>query len=72
MHAQVIKFWDNNNNRRTNRHLFSDLFNRITWVSQQQKGYTVTNLDFNEARDDEVAVASVGRYANHLHLTADR
>jgi len=29
-------------------------------------------LDFNEARDDRVAVASVGPYANHLHHTADR
>jgi len=29
-------------------------------------------LDFNEARDDGVAVASVGPYANHLPLTPDR
>jgi len=29
-------------------------------------------LDFNEARDDEVAVASAGPYANHLLLTPDR
>jgi len=28
--------------------------------------------DVNEARDDEVAVASAGRYAYHLHLAADR
>jgi len=28
--------------------------------------------DFNEARDDGVAVASAGPYANHLHLAADR
>jgi len=28
-------------------------------------------LDFNEARDDGMAVASAGPYANHLHLTAD-
>jgi len=26
-------------------------------------------MDFNEARDDGVAVASAGPYANHLHLT---
>ena len=26
----------------------------------------------NEARDDGVAVASAGPYANHLHLTSDR
>jgi len=29
-------------------------------------------LDFNEARDDGVAVASAGLYANHLHLALDR
>jgi len=29
-------------------------------------------MDFNEARDDEVSVASAGQYANHLHLAADR
>ena len=32
----------------------------------------VTNLDFNEGRDDGVAVASAGPYANHLHLYPDR
>ena len=31
-----------------------------------------TNLDFTEARDDGVAVASAGPYANHLHLAPDR
>ena len=39
-------------------------------MSWHQKGKT--NLDFNEARDSEVAVASVGSYANHLHLALDR
>jgi len=39
---------------------------RTTWVSRHQKGETI--LDFNEARDDEMAVASAGLYANHLHL----
>jgi len=29
-------------------------------------------LDFNEARDDVVAVTSAGPYANHLHLAPDR
>jgi len=28
--------------------------------------------DFNEARDDGVAVASAGPYANHLHLAPDQ
>jgi len=31
-----------------------------------------TILDFNEARDDGVAVASAGPYANHLHFAAER
>jgi len=31
-----------------------------------------TILDFNEARDDGVAEASVGPHANHLHLAPDR
>jgi len=38
--------------------------------SRHQKGKTV--LDFNEARDDGVAVSSTGPYENHLHLTQDR
>jgi len=29
-------------------------------------------LDFNEARNDGLAVASAGPYANNLHLTSDR
>jgi len=33
---------------------------------------TPGNLDFNKARDDEVAVASAGPYANHLHLAPER
>ena len=28
--------------------------------------------DFNEARDDRMAVASAGPHANHLHLDPDR
>ena len=43
---------------------------RTTWVSRYQKGRTI--LDFNEARDDGVAAASAGPYANHLHLAPDR
>jgi len=31
-----------------------------------------TILDFNEARDDRVVVASAGLNANYLHLTTDR
>jgi len=54
----------------TLRQLFDGLFSRTTSVSWQQKGKTI--LDFNEARDDAVAVASGGLYASHLHLAADR
>jgi len=36
------------------------------------KQYTYTNLDFTGARDDGVAVASAGPYANHLHLAPER
>jgi len=32
--------------------------------------YTI--LDFTGARDDELAMASAGPYANHLHLAPDR
>jgi len=31
-----------------------------------------TNLDFNEARDDGLVVASAGTYSNHLHLAPVR
>jgi len=31
-----------------------------------------TILDFNDTRDDEVAVASAGPYVNHLRHTPDR
>jgi len=37
---------------------FNGLFSRTTCVSWYQKGKTI--LDFNEARDDEVAVAPAG------------
>jgi len=51
-------------------HPFDGLFSRTTQVSRHQKGRTV--LDFNEARDTGVAVASAGPYANHLHLALDK
>ena len=31
-----------------------------------------TILDFNKARDDGMAAASAGSYANHLHLAPGR
>jgi len=42
---------------------------RTTRVSRHLKGTTI--LDFNEARDDGVAVASAGPYASHLHLASE-
>ena len=39
-------------------------------VSRHKKGRTI--LDFNESRDDGVAVALAGPYANHLQLAPDR
>jgi len=50
-------------------HLCNGLFSRTTWVSWYQKGRTI--LDLNEARDNGVAVASAGPYANYLHFAAD-
>jgi len=46
-------------------HLFNGLFSKTTWVSQHQKGKPFWIL---LEQDDEVAVASAGPYAIHLHL----
>ena len=46
------------------------LFLRTIWVNRHQKCGTI--LDVNEARDDVVAVAWAGPYANHLHLGPNR
>jgi len=54
----------------SDRHPFSGLFSMTTWVSQHQKGKT--NLDFNEARDDGVAVAPARPHTNYSHLAPDR
>jgi len=32
----------------------------------------LTILDFSEARDEWMAVASAGQHADHLHFTSDR
>jgi len=63
---KVSKFF----HHKTGTHLISSLFSGTTWVSWHQKGKTI--LDFTEARDDRVTVASAGPYANHLHLAPDR
>jgi len=39
------------------------------WLSWHQK--VKTNLEFNEARGDAVAVGTAGPYANHLHLAPE-
>ena len=46
-------------------HPFNGLFSR---VSLHLKGRSI--LDFNDAGDDRVALASAGPYANHLHLAS--
>jgi len=56
--------------KRIDRYLFNGLSSRTIWVSRHQKSNTIS--DFNEARDDGVAEASAGLYANHLHLAPDR
>jgi len=59
-----------NRTDRADRHPFNGLFFGTTCINWHEK--SKTNLDFNEARDDRVAVASAGPYANHLHLAPDR
>jgi len=45
-------------------------FFQDNWVTRYWKGRTI--LDFNEARDDGMAVKSAVPPANHLHLAPDR
>jgi len=52
----------------TDKHPFDGLFSRTARVNWHQKGKT--NLYFNKARDDGVAMASAGPYANNLHLAS--
>jgi len=53
----------------THTHPFNCPFSGTTQVSWYEKGKT--NLDFTEARDSDLAVASAGPYAS-LHLAPDR
>jgi len=55
---------------KTDRQPFNGLFCRTTWISRYQNGKTI--LDFNEVRDDGVAVASAGPYGKYLYLAPDR
>jgi len=50
---------------------FNGLFSRTTWVSKHQKGKTILDMDFKKARDDGVAVASVGPYTDCASLQTD-
>jgi len=70
LHAKDSIFNSESVSQKMERHLFNGLFFRKTWLSQHHKSSTI--LDFNEARDNGVAVASSGPYANHLHLTPYR
>ena len=54
----------------TDRNRLTACYSRTTWYSNTRK--VKANLDFNETRDDGVAVPSAGQYANHLHLTPCR
>jgi len=54
----------------TTPHLFNGLFSRKKLGRPAPARQTI--LDFTGARDDEVAVASAGPYANNLHLAPDR
>jgi len=59
------------------RYVFDRLhYIRLTALLQDNLGKPApelsTVLNFNEARDDGVAVALAGPHANHLHLAPDR
>jgi len=53
----------------THTHTFNGPFSRTTQVSRYRKGKT--NLDFTEARDSELAVASAGRMQVCTSLQTD-
>jgi len=48
--------------------LFSCIFSRTAWISLHQRGKI--NRNFNEPRDDGIAVAAAGSYADYLQLLA--
>jgi len=60
---------NNNNNNQNNKNKNNIHFTRTIWANQYQKGRTI--MDFTEARDDGMEVASAGPYAN-VHLAPDR
>ena len=60
-----------NNNRQTDRHPFNGHFlqDNLGKLAPERLNYY---LDFNEASEDGMAVASAGPCANHLHLASVR
>jgi len=51
-------------------HLFNGFFFQQNLGKPAPERQTI--LDFTKAREDGVAMASAGPYANHLHLAADK
>jgi len=68
--THTVPFYRETHTTTTTLRPFNGLFSGTAWVSRHQKGGTVP--DFHEPRDDGVAVASAGPYANHLHVAPDR
>jgi len=65
-----MKLLNVSNKSLIDRHPFNGLFARTTGVSRSPE--RLNYLDFNEARNDGVRVASAGPCANHLCLAPDR
>jgi len=57
-------------NSQTDRNPFNGLFSQDN--RDNPAPGRLNQFNFNEARDDGVAVASAGPYANHLHLSPYR
>jgi len=44
----------------------------VLYLVSSEIGFSFFSLDFNETKDDEVAVALAAAYVNHRHLAPDR
>ena len=62
------QLWKTETDRQTHRHITASFPGNLSKLAPER----LNILDFNEARDDGVAVASAGPHANHLYLTPDR
>jgi len=65
LHVNPSQQWKSHGERHVMWHTqggnpFNSLFSKITWIIWHYKGWAI--VDFNEARDDGVAVASAGPY----------